>query len=383
MRLFLALLSIVTLIAGPSWACPSGSSCVRYLAFSGENVLAPSGDTTGATDVAAINAAIGQGKPNFTQSVVRLGAGTFYINPTQVEVWPYTTIEGHYLSAADGSTGTTGGTILKAAGSWSSTVTTTGPAVVDLTDRNTLRNLTIVGLGGSTPDCVRADDIHSDDFQNVDVVNCHDGWNVLADSALTNCGTSPYYPHQGCASQLFHWFLGNVIGSSAYGVAIGGINSGYASDSFMTGMNFYGNASHVATPGTCGAALGVSWSFAEFSGATGAGISNNCNMWMIVGNQIENASPPLYLDRTNSYQPFPLVGNQVGNSTGTGPMVHVTSNWGGAVAGNLYYAGCPYQVDNALSGLAWYEAPNAAFGCNSGSTTNLDSIIIAPGSPFP
>jgi hypothetical protein len=147
----------------PSWQLTTSTfwKSSLWLAFSGESVLAPSGDTTGATDVAAINAAIGQGKPNFTQSVVRLGAGTFYINPTQVEVWPYTTIEGHYLSAADGSTGTTGGTILKAAGSWSSTVTTTGPAVVDLTDRNTLRNLTIVGLGGSTPGCVRADDIRN------------------------------------------------------------------------------------------------------------------------------------------------------------------------------------------------------------------------------
>jgi hypothetical protein len=118
-------------------------ACVTYLAFSGESVLAPSGDTTGrATDVAAINAAIVQKEPNNTQSVVKLGTGTFYINSTEILDWPYTTIERHYLSAADGLTETPGGTILRAAGSWSATYSRTALAIISTADRDTLRNLT-------------------------------------------------------------------------------------------------------------------------------------------------------------------------------------------------------------------------------------------------
>jgi hypothetical protein len=381
MRPFLALLSLLAL-AAPAWACPTGNTCATYLTFSGESVLVPSGDTTGATDVAAINAAINQTKPNYTQTVVRLGTGTFYINATQILVWPFTTIEGHYLSAADGSTGTPGGTVLKAVGTWSSTPTATGPAVMGLTDRTTLRNFTVLGIGGTAPDCVLMDDVHSVSLDKVDVVGCHNGWNALANSTLSGCGGPPYYPYQACSSQLIHWFLGNVIGNTLDGVAIGGIGGGdpaYSSDSFMFGTNFYRNAVHVDTPFTCGAALGLSWNFAEFSGSTGAAIGNNCNSFQIVGNQISNAAPALYFDRSGA---FPIVGNQIGSSAG--PLLHTTSGLDGPIAGDIYYQGCPYQADNPISSLAWYETPvPTGFGCNSGSTTNLDSIIIVPGSSFP
>jgi hypothetical protein len=386
---FGTLFSIVTLIASPSWACPSGSTCVTYLAFSGESVLAPSGDTTGATDVAAINAAIVQSKPNNTQSVVKLGTGTFYINSTQILDWPYTTIEGHYLSAADGLTGTPGGTILKAAGSWSATYSPTGPAIISTADRDTLRNLTFVGIGGSTPDCVKVIDTEGNDLDKVDVVGCHIGYNTMADNTLSGCGSpSNYYPHQNCNTQLTHLFLGNSINNSSYGAALGGIggsNPAYASDSFITGTNFYVNgAGGAASPNTCNGAGGMTINFGEYSGNVGPGIWNQCQYWTIVGNQVENSTPPVFEDRTANFNPF--VGNQIGNASNSGPLVHLSDNLTGTLqaAGNLFYgSGCVYQVDAALSAMAWYEMPNSSFSCGGSMTTNLGSVIVVPGSTFP